>query len=218
MSICVIHKKDILSLVIPHKVWLFPLQIHYKAQAEEQLDDGGQRRRKTNMEQRGVGGAADEVGHRHTHAEGTCDALQHDEPRLADAVVVTCVAEEDGGKQSVNGVGTQVIRRSGDDFRVRGEDARQQVAVEVCEEEHPYADDEGHHRAVHSLQKQGEQHRQRKNDQRLQNFALDKSIFLLFLHIAPRLCCATTKSRIRSRYFNPPSYPAIVSYEQIALR
>ena len=57
-----------------------------------------------------------------------------------------------------------------------------------------------------------------KNDQRLQNFTLDKSILLLFLHIAPRLCCATTKSRIRSRYFNPPSYPAIVSYEQISLR
>ena len=128
--------------------WFFPFQIHHKAQAEEQLDDGGQRRRKTNMEQRGVGGAADEVGHRHTHAEGTCDALQHDKPRLADAVVVACVAEEDGGKQAVNGVGTQVIRRSGDDFRVRGEDARQQVAVEVGEEEHPYADDEGHRRAV----------------------------------------------------------------------
>ena len=112
--------------------WLFPLQMHHKAQAEEQLDDGGQRRRKTNMEQRGVGGAADEVGHRHPHAEGTCDALQHDEPRLADAVVVACVAEEDGGKQAVNGVGTQVIRRSGDDFRVRGEDARQQVARNVA--------------------------------------------------------------------------------------
>lgn len=57
-----------------------------------------------------------------------------------------------------------------------------------------------------------------KNDQRLQNFTLDKSILLLFLYIAPRLCCATTKSRIRNRYFNPPSYPAIVSYEQIVLR
>lgn len=126
----------------------FLFQVHHKAKAEQQLYDGGHRRGKADVEQRRVGLDAHKIRYRHTHAKRADDALQHDKPGAANTVVKAGIAEENGGKQAVDGVSFQVIRRRGNYAGIRRENARQHIPVEERQKEHPHADNERNDRTV----------------------------------------------------------------------
>ena len=84
--------------------------IGHAAQAQDDLEQRGQRCCEADMEKRDRCLPAHEIGHGHADAEGADDALDHDKAGHAEAVVEADEAEENGCQEAVNGVGLEVIR------------------------------------------------------------------------------------------------------------
>lgn len=85
--------------------------------------------------------SAHEHGYRHSDQECCRDALDHDEPGGAHAVIITDETEPEAGKQAVDAVGFKIIRSQHDYSGVFREDPCQKVSVEKGEKEHDHADE-----------------------------------------------------------------------------
>ena len=81
--------------------------------------------------------------HGYPYAEGSADALYHDECGLLYAVVVAYEAEQEAGEQTVYGVGFQVVPRIEHRFAVARENACKEVSAEKCQQEHDKSEYKG---------------------------------------------------------------------------
>ena len=70
------------------------------------------------MEQRAVRRPAHQQRHRQPDPQGPDHSLRHDEQRLPAAVEKAHKAEQEAGKQAVNGVGLEILPGGGDHRRV----------------------------------------------------------------------------------------------------
>ena len=119
----------------------FPLSLYieHTSQAQHQLQYGRHWCSQSDQEQRCISQPAHEIGNRYSGTEGTDDSLDHDEFSHADAIIKSCITEEKAGKHTLDGL----IECGSNDLWVRGENGCQRVSVEIGDEKHADANDEG---------------------------------------------------------------------------
>lgn len=82
---------------------------------------------------------AHEERRRQPNADSPRKALEHDKHRVSMAVEAADKAEQEAGQQAVDGIGLQVFPGSGNDRRILGKKARQQVPVEKRRPAHQHS-------------------------------------------------------------------------------
>lgn len=104
-------------------------------EASEDLENGRAWDAEADVEE-SAGHAAHDVSDRNADQEGRSDALDHNESRTAEPVVKADKAEEEACQEAVDPVSFEVVEAGGDNFRVAGEDAAQEVPMKEGQPEH----------------------------------------------------------------------------------
>ena len=117
---------------------VFPVRVSETDQAHNDLQNRGTRRGKAYVEQGRGHLPAHEKSDGNADAKRADDSLNHHEFGHSQPVEKADIAEQETGQQAVDGVGFQVVGGSGNDLRIVGEDAREQIAVPESNGEHHY--------------------------------------------------------------------------------
>ena len=100
---------------------------------EGNLHDRRARSRQSQLKQRHSRHSAYQKRHRNPHTERSHNSLEHNEKGLSAAVEIADKAKQKCRKQTVNGIGFQVIRGRRNNLHIFREDRRKQISVEKAQ-------------------------------------------------------------------------------------